>query len=42
MKKKRRSAAGDAPPEILIREIRGQRVLLDSDLAAIYGVAPPR
>lgn len=25
-------------PEIPIREIRGQRVLLDSDLAAIYGV----
>lgn len=26
------------PPGIPIREIRGQRVLLDSDLAAIYGV----
>jgi hypothetical protein len=28
-----------AAPEIPIREIRGQRVLLDSDLAAIYGVS---
>ena len=35
-----------APPiqgvENLIREIRGQRVILDSDLAAIYGVATKR
>lgn len=32
-----------APPaDIPIREIRGQRVLLDSDLAAIYGVPTSR
>jgi len=30
----------EAPPRIL--EIRGQRVLLDSDLAALYGVTTKR
>ncbi|MEA3213210.1 MAG: hypothetical protein QOE70_6267 [Chthoniobacter sp.] len=38
MKKKAAPAPEAAPLEIPIREIRGQRVLLDSDLAAIYGV----
>jgi len=38
VKKKAKSRAAPAVPEIPIREIRGQRVLLDSDLAAIYGV----
>ena len=40
MKKKAIAAtATPVPSAIPIREIRGQRVLLDSDLAAIYGVA---
>jgi hypothetical protein len=38
VKKKAQSRAAPAVPEIPIREIPGQRVLLDSDLAAIYGV----
>src|SRR5262245_50754164 len=37
--RKQRDANAAVPPDIPIREIRGQRVLLDSDLAAIYGVA---
>ena len=35
---KTKPAAKPEPPAIPIREIRGQRVLLDSDLASIYGV----
>lgn len=35
---KKKPAADPEPPTIPIRENRGQRVLLDSDLAAIYGV----
>ena len=38
MKKKATPASTPAPPGIPIREIRGQRVLPDTDLAAIYGV----
>ncbi|MEO8352820.1 MAG: ORF6N domain-containing protein [Chthoniobacteraceae bacterium] len=39
MKKKAASSAEPLiPTDIPIREIRGQRVLLDSDLSAIYGV----
>lgn len=39
MEKKKPSRTGPLnPTDIPIREIRGQRVLLDSDLAAIYGV----
>jgi hypothetical protein len=40
--KQKPSAARVGPPGaplIPIREVRGQRVLLDTDLAAIYGVA---
>ena len=37
---KKKPAAKPEPPDIPIREIRQQRVLLDSDLAAIYGVTP--
>jgi hypothetical protein len=43
MKKKASSpAAPPLAPLIPIREIRGQRVLLDSDLAALYGVTTSR
>ena len=43
MAKRKASKAGVlAPKEIPIREIRGERVLLDSDLAAIYGVPTKR
>ena len=35
---KKKPAAKMEPPAIPIREVRGQRVLLDSDLSAIYGV----
>jgi hypothetical protein len=38
VKKKARSKPVPVLPEISIREIRGQRVLLDSDLATIYRV----
>lgn len=39
---KKKPAAKPKPPDIPIREIRHQRVLLDSDLAAIYGVTTKR
>lgn len=37
MSSKKLALAGEAIDN-LIREIRGQRVMLDSDLAAIYGI----
>ncbi|MDB5439000.1 MAG: hypothetical protein JWM33_1427 [Caulobacteraceae bacterium] len=44
MKQKHSTARAERPavPLIPIREIRGQRILLDSDLAAIYGVSTSR
>ncbi len=43
MEKKKPSRTGPLnPTDIPIREIRGQRALLDSDLAAIYGVSASR
>lgn len=39
---KKKPAAKPEPSDIPIREIRHQRVLLDSDLAAIYGVTTKR
>ena len=38
MPKKRKELTALEPVEPLIREIRGERVMLDSDLARIYGV----
>jgi hypothetical protein len=38
MPKKRKELSHFEPVEPLIREIRGERVMLDSDLARIYGV----
>jgi hypothetical protein len=38
LKKKTKAPAIVEPIEAMIREIRGTRVMLDSDLAAIYGV----
>lgn len=42
MKKKLKELAVLEPVEPLIREIRGERVMLDSDLARIYGVPTKR
>ena len=42
MPKKRKELTVLGPVEPLIREIRGERVMLDSDLASIYGVPTKR
>ena len=41
-KRSRKSNAGNIIVESLIREIRGQKVILDADLAQIYGVTTKR
>ena len=40
--KKKQALATTEPIEPVIRVIRGQRVILDSDLAKIYGVTTNR
>jgi hypothetical protein len=40
--KKRKARTLLEPVEPLIHEVRGERVMLDSDLARIYGVATKR
>ena len=42
MPKKKHAVAVLEPVEPLIREIRGERVMLDSDLARVYGVPTKR
>ena len=42
MPKQKKSAAQIEPVEPLIREIRGERVILDADLARVYGVPTSR
>jgi hypothetical protein len=38
MPKKRKALTVLEPVEPLIRELRGERVMLDADLARVYGV----
>ena len=42
MPKQRKELTVLEPVEPLIREIRGERIMLDSDLARIYGVPTKR